>query len=126
MPRSDEVLMQCSPSVFAFEGRIFTAGGTFMTEKRLFGAYLGKTDQGYECKGSTGPINDSKGNQIGTYLMSAVWPTPESHVASRRFWVVATVQGRRYQGSCWGVGMLFNGRRNSHELAKLEASQAIK
>lgn len=123
MLQKDEVLMECPPVLLQFEDKIFEADGTFMTEKHLVGAYLGPTDQGYEAKGSTGPLNDSAGKQIGTYRISAVWATPESHVSSTRCWVVATVMGRRYQGTCWGVGMLFNGRRNAKELAKWEASQ---
>lgn len=105
----EQALLVEGPVSFAFEGQTFEAGGTVITESRISGAYLG----------TNGVLNSAHGRAIGRFRITSTWPTPRTcFMSSTRSQVVATVQGRTYQGQSFGKGMLFNGKRLAAELKR--------
>lgn len=104
-----QALLVEEPVSFAFQGQTFKAGGTVITEGHISGAYLG----------ANGVLNSAHGVAIGRFRITKTWPMPRTcFISSTQSQVVATVQGRTYQGRSFGKGMLFNGKRLAAELKR--------
>jgi hypothetical protein len=60
-------------------------------------------------------IDWDSSKELGTYRITRTWKTPHSYVSSTMNQVYATVNGITYTGRSAGVGMLFRGRKVSHD-----------
>jgi len=85
--------------VVIHEGREFKALGAVISGDRI-AAYLGKHGQ----------LTNWAGEAIGTYRITKTWRTPHLFLSSTMSQVIATVDGKRYQGRSAGEGMLFRGK----------------
>lgn len=60
-------------------------------------------------------LTDWHGAQLGTYRITASWPTPGSYVSDKMHQVEATIDGIVYTGRSAGTGMLYRGRRKARQ-----------
>jgi hypothetical protein len=83
---------------FTHEGKTFSAGGAVVTPDYLI-AYPGKD----------GVLHDWHGNAIGRWASVSSWRV-NSYMGERMHQIEATVDGTRYTGRGFGVGMIYKGR----------------
>lgn len=86
--------------VLEHNGQKIEANGAYVDDSRIV-AYLGRN----------GVLTDWHGDILGTYYISATWPTPQSYVSDVMHQVYAKVNGVWYTGRSSGVGMVFTGKR---------------
>jgi hypothetical protein len=84
---------------FEHEGRAFTAGGAYITDRHII-AYP-KED---------GILGNWRGDPIGTWKAVSTWKTPRSFMSSTMSQIEAVVNGIRYTGRGAGIGMIFKGK----------------
>lgn len=91
--------------IIGHEGRKFESGGAVVTDDRVIG-YL----KGGERRGDRGIVTDWHGNQLGTYVVTSRWSTPNSFLSSTRIAVSMQINGKLYYGRSAGSGMSVTGK----------------
>lgn len=81
------------------EGRTFSSGGAFVSPTHII-AYPGNNHV----------LADWHGKPLGTWRITATWPTPNSYVSSKMHQIEATVDGVVYTGRGVGEGFIYKGK----------------
>jgi hypothetical protein len=89
--------------VFTHNGKPFESGGAIVTDDAIIA---------YPTAG--GVLKDWHGRTLGTWRATSSWRV-RSHMGTRMYQIVATVDGRNYTGRGFGEEMIYRGRRVARE-----------
>lgn len=92
------------PCVVEHGGQEYAAQGAHVTPSYIV-AYLG----------ADGILLDWHGRPLGSYRITASWPTPHSYVSDKMHQVEAVAAGTTYTGRSAGTGMIYRGRRKARQ-----------